>query len=366
MSDALASSPVTFHLSVNVADIDRSVEFFSKVFGMPPTKHRNDYAKFELQNPPLTFSLEPVSPSERGVLNHVGFKFQSAEELVTFQRRLEMAGLNSEREEGVECCYAKQTKFWLHDPNGTLWEMYVLEGDLEHRGAGQSSSSVMDSGVSRAPSEGILPINCASAPATQTERTTWSHRLGDSLSIPVEYASESLDEIALQGSFNGEGTSPQIRSFLSEVWEQLKPGGKVSIHCLTADRHVEELPQLPGPASVVKQTPCLESLLSHLDEAGFECVRLTKYGSRACFTAGEAELRETKIEAMKPVQATDDLVTVVYRGPFREIELKSDVKLQRGCRTEISRTFVEQVQSTSVADSIVIIETATSPVACTR
>ena len=131
MSHSLSERPVTFHISLNVSDIGRSVEFFSKVFGMSPTKHRTDYAKFELQNPPLTFSLDPGAPSERGALNHVGFKFQTSQELVELQRRLEMAGLRSEREEGVECCYSKQTKFWLHDPDGTLWEMYVLEGDLE-------------------------------------------------------------------------------------------------------------------------------------------------------------------------------------------------------------------------------------------
>ena len=37
------------------------------------------------------------------------------------------------REEGVECCYARQTKFWVLDPDRTLWEMYVLEGDIEQR-----------------------------------------------------------------------------------------------------------------------------------------------------------------------------------------------------------------------------------------
>ncbi|MCA9086545.1 MAG: VOC family protein, partial [Planctomycetaceae bacterium] len=138
----LSESPVTFHLSMNVSDINRSVAFFSKVFNCPPAKHRQDYAKFELQNPPVTFSLEPIHPAERGVLNHVGFKFRSAEELVAVQRRLEAVGVRSQREEGVECCYSKQTKFWLHDPDGTLWEMYILEGDLPHRGAGQSEEAV--------------------------------------------------------------------------------------------------------------------------------------------------------------------------------------------------------------------------------
>jgi hypothetical protein len=56
--------------------------------------------------------------------------------LVDVQRRLELAGYGTLREDGVECCYAKQTKFWVQDPDGVMWELYVLEGDIEHRGEG--------------------------------------------------------------------------------------------------------------------------------------------------------------------------------------------------------------------------------------
>ena len=46
------------------------------------------------------------------------------------QRRLEMAGLRTEREDGVECCYARQTKFWVTDPDKALWEVYVFHEDV--------------------------------------------------------------------------------------------------------------------------------------------------------------------------------------------------------------------------------------------
>ena len=54
------TNPVRFHLSLNVADLKRSVEFFRVLFGMAPAKLRPDYAKFEPDEPPLVLSLEPT------------------------------------------------------------------------------------------------------------------------------------------------------------------------------------------------------------------------------------------------------------------------------------------------------------------
>ncbi len=363
MPNSLSECPVTFHISMNVSDIDRSVAFFSQVFGINPTKHRTDYAKFELQNPPLTFSLEPGSPSERGALNHVGFKFQSSKELVEVQRRLEMAGVPSEREEGVECCYSKQTKFWLHDPDGTLWEMYVLEGDLDHRGAGQKADSVLGKDYEET-SLRVVTLPCSMNSVTPIKQN-WSHRLGKPLTVPDEIGPESLDEIALQGTFNAEGTLPRMGSFLKEAADRLKAGGRLSIHCLTADRHVEEVPPLPGPASVVKSVPCLESLLSHLEEAGFEAIRLTKYGSRACFTAGEAEMRETMLEAFKPKLPAEESVWAMYKGPFAELKLDNGMTMLRGKRAHIPREIIEPLMASAARDCFTVIETATTPVSCT-
>jgi hypothetical protein len=30
----------------------------------------------------------------------------------------------------VKCCYARQTKLWVTDPDETLWEVYVLHDDV--------------------------------------------------------------------------------------------------------------------------------------------------------------------------------------------------------------------------------------------
>jgi catechol 2,3-dioxygenase-like lactoylglutathione lyase family enzyme len=126
-----------FHLSLDVSDLDRSVAFFSLFFGVPPTKRREDYAKFEVSDPDVVLSLERRPDVVRGRLNHAGVRVASAQALVAIQRRLEEGGFSTVREEGVECCYAKQTKFWAADPDGTMWEVYVLEGDVAARGAGR-------------------------------------------------------------------------------------------------------------------------------------------------------------------------------------------------------------------------------------
>ncbi|MHB1425373.1 MAG: ArsI/CadI family heavy metal resistance metalloenzyme [Gemmataceae bacterium] len=161
MTLALPIAPsVRFHLSLNVSDLERSLAFYRILFGREPAKQRFDYAKFELDDPPLVLSLEPATrcsgavaprlPAESrsesatmGTLNHLGFRMTDSAALVAVQMRLERAGIHTKREEGVECCYARQTKFWVTDPDQTLWEMYTLDEDLDHRGTGQTREQML-------------------------------------------------------------------------------------------------------------------------------------------------------------------------------------------------------------------------------
>ena len=65
------SDPVRFHLSLNVANLERSIGFYRTLFGVEPAKRRPDYAKFELDNPPLVLSLEPTPRPIGGPLSHL-------------------------------------------------------------------------------------------------------------------------------------------------------------------------------------------------------------------------------------------------------------------------------------------------------
>lgn len=147
MSLSLATTPaIRFHVSLNVTNLQRSVAFYKILFNRDPAKLRADYAKFEPDDPPLVLSLEPNGRAGGGTLNHLGIRLPDSRHLVAMQERLEKAGIRSQREEGVECCYARQTKFWVHDPDNTLWELYTLDDDdLDHRGTGQSKEVMTSS-----------------------------------------------------------------------------------------------------------------------------------------------------------------------------------------------------------------------------
>lgn len=144
MVTALTMAPaIRFHLSLNVAELERSIAFYRILFGCDPAKCRPDYAKFELDDPPLVLSLEPTPRGVGGALNHLGFRMPDSAALVAVQMRLEKAGIRTQRQEGVECCYARQTKFWVTDPDQTLWEIYTLDEDIDHRGAGQTREEML-------------------------------------------------------------------------------------------------------------------------------------------------------------------------------------------------------------------------------
>jgi catechol 2,3-dioxygenase-like lactoylglutathione lyase family enzyme len=140
-----ATDVVKFHVSLNVADLPRSVAFYQALLGRPAAKAYTDYAKFELDEPPLILSLKPQRAVRGGPLNHLGLRVKTSEQLVEIQRRLEEAGYRASRQDDVRCCYAHQTKFWVSDPDDTLWEVYVLHGDFERWGQGNKLALMMPS-----------------------------------------------------------------------------------------------------------------------------------------------------------------------------------------------------------------------------
>jgi len=327
---------VRFHLSVNVSDLGKSVNFFQALFGKTPAKQQSDYAKFELDDPPLVFSLEPHAPIGRGALNHAGFRFPDSEKLVEAQKRLEMAGIPCQREEGVECCYARQTKFWTNDPDGGLWEFYVLEGDLEHRGQGQSL-------------EQMIGTRAAESLLVARQPVMWEHRMGS----PFELPQKPCDEILLRGTFNLPTSPNAISGMLKRTRDALVPGGKVCLHMLTCEEALCEAPVLPGPASYVKHVPVRTELMQALEEAGFQDIELTTFRAGACFEFKGHPLRETKIEARRPLPASEEMCTVLFKGPFKEVIDDAGTIWQRGEATVVSGEKWTALKESSFADLFV-------------
>lgn len=113
-----------FHLSLNVSDIRKTIEFYQNLFGVPPIKEKSDYAKFELDNPGLVISLIERTDQVRSDFGHLGFRVASDEILA--QRKAVLSKLMEVKleEEKTNCCYAIQNKFWVEDPDGYEWEVY--------------------------------------------------------------------------------------------------------------------------------------------------------------------------------------------------------------------------------------------------
>lgn len=335
--------PVRFHLSLNVADLSRSVHFYRLLFGCEPAKLRADYAKFELDEPPLVLSLEPTPRGEGGALNHLGFRMAEMGPLVAMQERLARAGIHTEREEGVECCYARQTKFWVHDPDRTLWEVYTLEEDIDHRGSGQLP-------------EKVLSAPTVSTPETATKTPSiWEHFLGQPVPDRLPHVEGSLDEVRLRGSLNKALTSDQIRHLLSTSVRMLRAGGKLFIHVLTADKAIQGNPGLAGPAAVVESVPVDRELIALLENSGVENIRVAKFASKPCFLRDGVAMRETRIEAWKPANQKGSNVTVVYRGPFSQLVDDAGTVYQRGQRVEVSSSKAEHLMGMAGEDAFTLV-----------
>lgn len=330
-----------FHISLNVRDLGQSVAFFEALLGQPPAKHHPDYAKFEVAQPPLVLSLEPCTHGcKGGAVNHLGLRLTAGANLGAWQMRLLSAGFPVQQLDGVECCYARQTKIWTCDPDGNLWEIYTLEEDIDHRGFVGQAPVIAPSELTSPPPTQPLAMDEAPSPAV------WMHRLGEPFPTKLFAQTETVDEVCLQGTFNMTHTADDLVQALREITRCMKPGATMQLHVLTADRPLPEGPlDLPGPAAIVQQVPSLDTLLAALTEAGLTNLHLTRYSAEPCFKIGEANLRETMIEAMKPATDTT-MVNVLYLGPLAELRADDGTIFRRGQWCPVSQSTWQRLQQT--------------------
>lgn len=125
------------HVHLHVSDLARSRDFYERFLGVAPTKLEADYAKFLPRFAPLNLALSRRAgavPTEL-LAGHFGLQLESTEAVRAELVRVRAAGLAVREEMGVDCCYANQDKFWVRDPDGVEWEVYVLKRDLAPRSA---------------------------------------------------------------------------------------------------------------------------------------------------------------------------------------------------------------------------------------
>ena len=139
------------HISLNVNDITKSVDFYSRMFAGEPAKmitgggaevdvpgsgmeaksRKTSYAKFDIADPPLNLALNETGADAGGALSHLGLQVDTSEKVLEFKRRWEEAGLVTADEMDVTCCYARQDKTWVRDPDGNEWEAFVVLENVE-------------------------------------------------------------------------------------------------------------------------------------------------------------------------------------------------------------------------------------------
>ena len=123
--------PSAVHISLNVSDLSKSVEFYRGFFG-EPRKRKADYAKFVNADPEIHLALQPGRESPAaGPLSHLGIRVESSDEVRRWRTDLKARGVVSEEEKREDCCYALQDKFWLTDPDGNRWEVYTVLADTD-------------------------------------------------------------------------------------------------------------------------------------------------------------------------------------------------------------------------------------------
>lgn len=118
-----------FHIHVGVKDLNHSVQFYSTLFGQQPSKLKDDYAKWMLEDPKVNFAIS-TRVSSLGV-DHLGIQVEEESELSSITERLKNADLGVYGEGQTTCCYAESNKAWVKDPTGIAWEAYQTMADAE-------------------------------------------------------------------------------------------------------------------------------------------------------------------------------------------------------------------------------------------
>jgi len=326
MTTAIETAPQveSMHLSLFVEEMAASVAFYEVLFGVRPTKNFDDYAKFDVENPPVVFSLQPRARRAGASLSHMGLRMKSPEQVLEVQRRLIDAGYKISRQDGVTCGYAVQSKCWVFDPDGNPWEIYVLERDVEPTSDGAcisrlapSQSSVEDSKIIQldmAGSEQILLSPITGASGIQLRGWPiggWSQLESYMRSVDVPRISWDLLVAAETGST---GDVPKLTELISAI------------------------------ARTGRFRVFLESIIPTQDGQLAVRMSLTKFGND---------------------KNADQLRHVLYRGPMARMVDGNGRTWERGVRTPISESEWNELQLLNLAKHFSLAEDGAAPLCST-
>ena len=132
------------HVHVGVEALERSIAFYSTLFGAEPTVVKADYAKWMLDDPRVNFAISSGQHPAKGI-QHLGIQTESTEELGEVYGQLRAADRPVLEEGRTTCCYAKSEKSWIADPDGIVWEAFYTDGEATTYGDSPSLGTLAQS-----------------------------------------------------------------------------------------------------------------------------------------------------------------------------------------------------------------------------
>ena len=115
------------HVHIAVDDLNKSVGFYSTLFGAEPSVLKPDYAKWMLEDPKVNLAIS--QRARCAGVDHLGIQVDSDGELREVASRLKSAGETTLDQDATTCCYAQSNKAWVNDPSGVRWETFFSFGE---------------------------------------------------------------------------------------------------------------------------------------------------------------------------------------------------------------------------------------------
>ena len=119
----------TLHVNLQVISVKDSVNFYNALFHSEPTVEKPDYAKWQLDDPRVNFSIS-LGGDKPGI-RHLGIQAETEEELSEIYHNIEKTNSVVDEEGHTVCCYAQSEKSWVKDPQGVEWEAFYTYGESE-------------------------------------------------------------------------------------------------------------------------------------------------------------------------------------------------------------------------------------------
>ncbi len=117
------------HVSMRVENLDTAITFYSALFNQAPLIHKENYAKWDVQDPAVNFVVE--AGHKEGGLDHLGIQVASQEELDPLVDRMRGTERPFLDKECTTCCYAKMDKAWVKGVADEKWEAFLTHSHDE-------------------------------------------------------------------------------------------------------------------------------------------------------------------------------------------------------------------------------------------